>query len=120
MQNLIGGKLQPVMSGRTFDLVGPTTGIDQIRSFASAARVLEGPSAGEGMRGHTWMIRRGSIGVRAQVTPWSSPTMMAIWDRGRPIAADNTIVLDPAAPSARAAARIGRCTASGTTRASSA
>ena len=93
-QNLIGGKLQPAMPGRTFDLVDPTTGIDQIRSFASAARVLEGLSAGECMRGRTSMIRREPIGVCAQVTPWNSPMMMAIWKWCRAIAAGNTIEAD--------------------------
>src|SRR5688572_10145546 len=37
--------------------------------FAGAARVLEGKSAGEYMRGHTSMVRREPIGVCAQVTP---------------------------------------------------
>ena len=65
MQNLIGGKLRPAMSGRTFDLVDPTTGTYQIRPFTSAARVLEGTSVGECMRGGTSMIRREPIGLRA-------------------------------------------------------
>ena len=37
--------------------------------FAGAARVLEGKSAGEYMRGHTSMVRREPVGVCAQVTP---------------------------------------------------
>ncbi|MGB8858251.1 MAG: aldehyde dehydrogenase family protein, partial [Ilumatobacteraceae bacterium] len=37
--------------------------VDQIRFFATAARHLEGKSAGEYMRGMTSMIRRESIGV---------------------------------------------------------
>ena len=63
--------------------------------FAGAARVLEGRSAGEYMKGHTSMIRREPIGVVAQVTPWNYPLMMAIWKIGPALAAGNTIVLKP-------------------------
>ena len=51
--------------------VGPM--LDQIRYFATAARNLEGKSAGEYMKGHTSMIRREPIGVIGQVTPWNYP-----------------------------------------------
>ncbi len=70
-------------------------GIDQIRFFAGAARVLEGRSAGEYMRGHTSMIRREPIGVCAQVTPWNYPMMMAIWKFAPALAAGNSVVLKP-------------------------
>ena len=63
--------------------------------FAGAARVLEGRSAGEYMKGHTSMIRREPIGVVAQVTPWNYPLMMAIWKICPALAAGNTIVLKP-------------------------
>ena len=63
--------------------------------FAGAARVLEGKSTGEYMRGHTSMIRREPIGVCAQVTPWNYPLMMAIWKIGPALAAGNTVVLKP-------------------------
>jgi betaine-aldehyde dehydrogenase len=69
--------------------------VDQLRFFAGAARVLEGRSAGEYMRGHTSYIRREPIGVVAQVTPWNYPLMMAIWKIGPALAAGNTIVLKP-------------------------
>jgi betaine-aldehyde dehydrogenase len=69
--------------------------IDQIRFFAGAARLLEGRSAGEYMRGHTSMIRREPIGVVGQVTPWNYPMMMAIWKWAPAIAAGNTVVLKP-------------------------
>ena len=36
---------------------------DNIRFFAGAARVLEGKSAGEYMRGYTSMIRREPLGI---------------------------------------------------------
>jgi betaine-aldehyde dehydrogenase len=43
--------------------------VDQLRFFAGAARVLEGRSAGEYMRGLTSFVRREPIGVVGQVTP---------------------------------------------------
>ena len=70
-------------------------GIDQIRFFAGAARVLEGRSAGEYMTDHTSMIRREPIGVIGQVTPWNYPLMMMIWKIAPALAAGNTIVLKP-------------------------
>ena len=69
--------------------------IDQIRFFAGAARVLEGKSAGEYMRGFTSIIRREPIGVIGQVTPWNYPMMMAVWKFAPAIAAGNTVVLKP-------------------------
>ncbi|MFP5218856.1 MAG: gamma-aminobutyraldehyde dehydrogenase [Actinomycetes bacterium] len=69
--------------------------VDQIRFFASAARVLEGRSAGEYMAGHTSFVRREPIGVCAAVTPWNYPMMMAVWKWAPAIAAGNTIVLKP-------------------------
>ncbi len=68
---------------------------DQIRFFASAARILEGRSTGEYMRGHTSMIRREAIGVVAQVAPWNYPMMMAVWKFAPAIAAGNCTVLKP-------------------------
>src|SRR5690349_3461038 len=69
--------------------------IDEIRFFAGAARVLEGRSAGEYMKGHTSYVRREPIGVCAQVTPWNYPLMMAIWKIAPALAAGNTVVLKP-------------------------
>ncbi|KQU70558.1 gamma-aminobutyraldehyde dehydrogenase [Phycicoccus sp. Root101] len=69
--------------------------VDQIRFFAGAARVLEGRSAGEYMRGHTSWIRREPIGVVGQVTPWNYPMMMATWKIAPALAAGNTVVLKP-------------------------
>ena len=73
--------------------VGPM--LDQIRYFATAARNLEGKSAGEYMKGHTSMVRREPIGVIGQVTPWNYPMMMAVWKYAPAIAAGNTTVLKP-------------------------
>jgi betaine-aldehyde dehydrogenase len=69
--------------------------VDELRFFAGAARVLEGRSAGEYMRGHTSYVRREPIGVCAQVTPWNYPMMMAVWKFAPALAAGNTVVLKP-------------------------
>jgi betaine-aldehyde dehydrogenase len=69
--------------------------VDQIRFFATAARHLEGKSAGEYMRNMTSIIRRESIGVCAQVAPWNYPMMMAVWKFAPALAAGNTVVLKP-------------------------
>ena len=68
---------------------------DQIRFFATAARHLEGKSAGEYMRGMTSFIRREPVGVCAQVAPWNYPMMMAVWKFAPAIAAGNAVVLKP-------------------------
>ena len=69
--------------------------VDQIRFFAGAARMLEGKSAGEYMKGFTSMIRREPVGVCAQVAPWNYPMMMAVWKFAPAIAAGNSVVLKP-------------------------
>jgi len=69
--------------------------VDQIRFFATAARHLEGKSAGEYMHGMTSFIRRESLGVCAQVAPWNYPMLMAVWKFGPALAAGNTVVLKP-------------------------
>jgi betaine-aldehyde dehydrogenase len=69
--------------------------VDQIRFFAAAARLLEGRSAGEYMKGHTSYIRREPVGVCAAVTPWNYPMMMAVWKWAPALAAGNTMVLKP-------------------------
>jgi betaine-aldehyde dehydrogenase len=68
---------------------------DELRFFAGAARILEGRSAGEYLRGHTSMIRREPVGVCAQVAPWNYPMMMAVWKFAPALAAGNTVVLKP-------------------------
>src|SRR5437660_11294863 len=68
---------------------------DNIRFFAGAARVLEGRSAGEYMRGYTSMIRREPIGVVGGIAPWNYPLMMAVWKLAPALAAGNTQVLKP-------------------------
>jgi betaine-aldehyde dehydrogenase len=69
--------------------------VDQIRFYGSAARHLEGKSAGEYMANMTSMVRREPVGVCAQVAPWNYPMMMAVWKFAPAIAAGNTVVLKP-------------------------
>ncbi len=80
--------------------------VDQIRFFATAARHLEGKSAGEYMRNMTSMIRREPIGVCAQVAPWNYPMMMAVWKFAPAIAAGNAVVLKPSDTTPVSTARI--------------
>src|SRR3954468_7621721 len=47
--------------------------VDNIRFFAGAARVLEGRSAGEYMRGYTSMLRREPIGIVGGTAPGKYP-----------------------------------------------
>jgi 1-pyrroline dehydrogenase len=69
---------------------------DNLRFFAGAARVLEGKSAGEYVKGYTSMIRREPIGIVAGICPWNYPLMMAIWKLGPGLAAGNVQILKPA------------------------
>jgi 1-pyrroline dehydrogenase len=68
---------------------------DNIRYFAGAARVLEGKSAGEYMRGYTSMLRREPIGIVGGIAPWNYPLMMAVWKFAPALAAGNVQVLKP-------------------------
>jgi 1-pyrroline dehydrogenase len=68
---------------------------DNIRFFAGAARMLEGKSAGEYMRGYTSFIRREPLGIVGGITPWNYPLMMAVWKFAPAIAAGNVQVLKP-------------------------
>ncbi|MFL5895391.1 MAG: gamma-aminobutyraldehyde dehydrogenase [Thermoleophilaceae bacterium] len=68
---------------------------DNLRFFAGAARILEGRSAGEYMRGYTSMIRREPLGIVGGITPWNYPLMMAVWKMGPALAAGNVQILKP-------------------------
>jgi 1-pyrroline dehydrogenase len=68
---------------------------DNIRFFAGAARVLEGRSAGEYMRGYSSWIRREPIGIVGGIAPWNYPLMMAVWKLAPALAAGNVEVLKP-------------------------
>src|SRR6202050_688166 len=71
-------------------------GIDTLRFFAGAARLLEGRAAGEYMPGRTSWIRREPVGGGGGIGPWNYPILMALWKLGPAIAAGNTVVLKPA------------------------
>jgi 1-pyrroline dehydrogenase len=68
---------------------------DNLRFFAGAARLLEGKSAGEYMRGYTSMIRREPIGIVGGIAPWNYPLMMAVWKMGPALAAGNVQIVKP-------------------------
>jgi 1-pyrroline dehydrogenase len=68
---------------------------DNIRFFAGAARLLEGKSAGEYMRGYTSIVRREPLGVVGGIAPWNYPLMMAVWKLAPALAAGNVQVLKP-------------------------
>jgi 1-pyrroline dehydrogenase len=68
---------------------------DNLRFFAGAARMLEGKSAGEYMRGYTSFIRREPVGIVGGIAPWNYPLMMAVWKLGPALAAGNVQVLKP-------------------------
>jgi 1-pyrroline dehydrogenase len=68
---------------------------DNIRFFAGAARVLEGKSAGEYMRGYSSWLRREPLGIVGGIAPWNYPLMMAIWKLAPALAAGNVQVLKP-------------------------
>lgn len=66
-----------------------------VRFFAGAARLLEGRSSGEHLRGHTSSVRREPLGQVAQVAPLNHPKMMAAWESAPALAAGKTVVLEP-------------------------
>jgi aminobutyraldehyde dehydrogenase len=68
---------------------------DNIRFFAGAARLLDGKSAGEYMRGYTSFLRREPIGIVGGIAPWNYPLMMAVWKFAPALAAGNVQVLKP-------------------------
>ena len=68
---------------------------DNLRFFAGAARLLEGKSAGEYIKGYTSMVRREPIGIVAGICPWNYPLMMAVWKMGPALAAGNVQILKP-------------------------
>src|SRR5262245_59233614 len=68
---------------------------DNLRFFAGAARMLEGKSAGEYMRGYTSFIRREPLGIVGGIAPWNYPLMMAVWKLAPALAAGNVQVLKP-------------------------
>lgn len=92
-------ELEALDAGKPISVVRPEEiehGIDNLRFFAGAARLLEGRAAGEYLSGRTSWIRREPLGVVGGITPWNYPILMAMWKLGPAIATGNTIVLKPA------------------------
>jgi len=92
-------ELEALDAGKPISVVRPEEldhGIDNLRFFAGAARVLEGRAAGEYLPGRTSWIRREPLGVVGGIAPWNYPILMAIWKLGPALAAGNTLVLKPA------------------------
>ncbi len=69
---------------------------DNLRFFAGAARMLDGKSTGEYLKGYTSMVRREPLGITAGICPWNYPLMMAVWKLGPALAAGNCELLKPA------------------------
>jgi betaine-aldehyde dehydrogenase len=92
-------EMEALDAGKPISVVRPEEiehGIDNLRFFAGAARLLEGRAAGEYLAGRTSWIRREPLGVVGGITPWNYPILMAMWKLGPAIATGNTIVLKPA------------------------
>ena len=92
-------ELEALDAGKPIIVVRPEElehGLDNLRFFAGAARLLEGRAAGEYMPGRTSWTRREPVGVVGGIAPWNYPILMALWKVGPAIAAGNTVVLKPA------------------------
>src|SRR3954451_3569813 len=90
-------RLESLNTGKPWAVAVDEPGLsaDCLRFFAGAARVLEGKSTGEYMRGYTSMIRREPLGIVGGITPWNYPLMMAVWKMGPALAAGNVQILKP-------------------------
>src|SRR3954453_17440612 len=60
--------------------------VDNLRFFASAARIMEGKATGEAPGAPPGRLRREPIGVVGQITPWNYPLLMAVWKIGPALA----------------------------------
>jgi 1-pyrroline dehydrogenase len=91
------GELESRNAGKPLDAAKEEMPVcsDNLRFFAGAARLLEGKSAGEYMRGYTSFVRREPVGVVGGITPWNYPLMMAVWKLAPALAAGNVQVLKP-------------------------
>src|SRR5436853_898671 len=90
-------RLESLNTGKPWAVAVDEPGLsaDCLRCCAGAARVLEGKSTGEYMKGYTSMIRREPLGIVVGITPWNYPLMMAIWKMGPALAAGNVQILKP-------------------------
>ncbi|NRD80011.1 gamma-aminobutyraldehyde dehydrogenase [Bacillus sp. BRMEA1] len=83
---------KPIIMTETFDI---PFSIDNLRFFASAARVLPGMATMEYVPGHQSSIRREPLGVIGLISPWNYPMNMGVWKLGPALAAGNTVVIKP-------------------------
>jgi len=90
LETLNQGK--PIKSARYFDF---SFGVDNIRFFAGAARMLEGKPSME-FGGGTSIVRREPVGVVAGIAPWNFPWLMMVWKVIAPLATGNSVVFKPA------------------------
>ena len=98
-------KLESENQGKTVTLatLDIEFGIDNLRFFAGACRVLQGTLSGDYLDVHknkkhkalgTSILKREPIGIVASITPWNYPFMIACWKLAA-VAAGNTIILKP-------------------------
>lgn len=84
---------KPIIMTETFDV---PFSIDNMKFFASAARIVPGMATMEYVPGHQSSIRREAIGVVGLIAPWNYPMNMGVWKVGPALAAGNTVVIKPA------------------------
>jgi len=99
-------KIESDNQGKTLSLAKSDIefGIDNLRFFAGACRILTTTSAGNYADTHlsnnqhkplgTSILKREPIGVVAAITPWNYPIMMACWKLAA-VSVGNTIILKP-------------------------
>ncbi|KKB78257.1 gamma-aminobutyraldehyde dehydrogenase [Devosia soli] len=84
---------KPLRYARTGEIANV---VDVFRFFATAARNVPAPAAGNYRSStRTSIVRRDPIGVIAQIAPWNYPLLMAAWKIAPAIAAGNTVVIKP-------------------------
>lgn len=81
---------------------------DNLKFFASAARLLEGKASQEYSSGCQSWLRREPIGVVGLIAPWNYPFMMAVWKMAPALAAGNTVVFKPSELTPLTALELGR------------
>lgn len=84
---------KPLVMSEDFDVA---FSVDNLKYFASAARVVPGLAQGNYLEGTTSRVRREPIGVVAGIAPWNYPLNMGVWKVGPALAAGNTMILKPA------------------------
>lgn len=91
---------KPISAVRSLEI---PAGIDTLRFYAGAGRLLEGRAATEYTAGATSMIRREPVGVVGQIAPWNYPFTTMCAKVGAALAAGCTTVFKPAPTTPRTA-----------------